>query len=184
LGGAGLVAAGFGQRQDPPHHPVPGGVVAAQHHRTEGGVGRWFDQGRGWAVLEADPQCFQAQPGDRGGVAGQVGCLRSCVDQAGGGEQRGVGEVGPGQIAGGVGVIQPLVPRAEPVVKVGGEPVRSREGDAEFPQRLQPEPERLRETGPVGHAAHLHRRRVRAVHHGRARPFDRAVHLVGLLQPP
>ena len=36
----------------------------------------------------------------------------------------------------------------------------------------------------MGQAAHLHRRRVRAVQHGRAQPFDRAVLLVGLLQPP
>src|ERR1700749_4553161 len=72
LGGTGLVAAGFAQRQDPPRRPVPGDVVTAHRYSTKGGVGRRVDQGRGWAVLEADPQCFQAQPGDRGRVAGEV----------------------------------------------------------------------------------------------------------------
>jgi hypothetical protein len=117
-------------------------------------------------VLQADPQCFQAQPGDRGGVAGEVGHRLGRVDQARSGEQRGVGEIRPGQIGGGVGVVQPLVQIAEPVVKLDGQPVRGRDGDAEFTQRLQAEPQRLRITGPVGHAAHLHRRRVRAVRRG------------------
>jgi hypothetical protein len=82
LGGAGLVAAGFGQRQDPPRGPVSGGVVAAQRHRTEGGVGHGDDQGRGGAVLAADPQCFHAQPGNHGWVAEEEGRWLGCVDQA------------------------------------------------------------------------------------------------------
>jgi hypothetical protein len=82
-------------------------------------------------VLEADPQRFQAQPGDRGRVAEEEGRCLGRVDQAGRGEQRGVGEVRPGQVAGGFGVVQPLVQVAELVVKLGREPVRGRDSDAE-----------------------------------------------------
>ena len=58
-------------------------------------------------MLEADPQRFHAQPGDRGRVAEEEGRWQDCVDQAGRGEQRGVGEVRPGQVARGFGVVQP-----------------------------------------------------------------------------
>ena len=72
----------------------------------------------------------------------------------------------------------------ELVVELGGEPVRRRDGDAELAQRLQAQPDRLRETVPVGQAAHLHRRRVRALQGGGAQPLDGAVLLVRLVQAP
>ena len=149
LRGAGLVAAGLAQRQDPSRRPVPGGVVAAQHHRGEGGAAGRADQGAAWAVLEPDPQRFHGQPGV-GGVVGDEGRRQDRVDQTGRGEQRGVGDVRPRQIFSGFGLVQPLVQAVELAVEFGGEPVRGRDGDAEFTQRLQAEPERLGDDGSGG----------------------------------
>ena len=179
LRGTRLVAAGLAQRQDPPQRPVPGGVVAAQRHSGEGGVARRAEQGRARAVLEPDPQRLQAQPRvhGRGGV---VGRRQDRHDQAGRGEQRRVGDVRPGQVVGSVGAVQPPVQIAELAVELGGEPVRRRDGDAELTQRLDAKPDRLRETVPVGQAAHLHRRRGRALHRGGRQPLDRC----GTPRPP
>jgi hypothetical protein len=48
-------------------------LVAAQHHNGIGGAAGRTDQGAAQPIVEADPQCFLAQPGDRGGVVGGGG---------------------------------------------------------------------------------------------------------------
>ena len=99
-----------------------------------------------------------------GEVGDEVGRRQDRVDQAGRGEQRRVGDVRPGQIVGGVGVVQPPVQVVELVVELGGEPVGGRDGDAAARAATRmPRADRLGEAVPVGQAAHLHRRRVRAL---------------------
>ena len=88
-----------------------------------------------------------------GGVGDEVGRRQDRVEQTGRGEQRGIGDVRPSQIVGGVGVVQPPVQMVELVVELGGEPVRRRDGDAELAQRLDAQLDRLGEAVPVGQAA-------------------------------
>jgi len=65
-------------------------------------------------------------------VADEVGRRQEGVDETAGGEQLGLGDVRPSQIAGRVGVVQPAVQMVELAVELDGEPVGGRDGDAEL----------------------------------------------------
>ena len=182
LRGAGFPAARLAQRHEPPQRPEPAGDVAAPDHRVEG---RGGDRGEGAAaraVLEPDRDRLQAQPRLQRVRVAEVRRRHRGIHEADRADQRRIGDLGMRDVVGGVGVVQPPVQQAEPVVELGLHDVDRRHGDAELAQRCHAEPDGFGHADAIGQAPHLQGRRARPFCSAAAQPLDPAVLLVGVLE--
>ena len=115
-------------------------------------------------------------------VVAEVGRRHRGIHEADRADQRRIGDPGMRDVVGGVGVVQPPVQQAEPVVELGLRDVGRRHGDAELAQRCHAELDGFGHTDAIGQAPHLQGRRARPFCRAAAQPLDPAVLLVGVLE--
>ena len=183
LGGLGLMTARFAHRENPAHQTMPGPVVLPEGADRVRDVADRTDQRPTGPVLRPHPRRLQGQPGHDRLVAEECGRHQPVDQRALASRAGSVMSARRRSSASSVSSIH-RYSAATPSSISGVEPIATRDLEAELPQLLEPEFERLTGPTPDGQAAHLDQRRLRSLLRAGAEPVDRPVEVVGLVQSP